>query len=150
PWCSPPVSLVWARVPTDGAPVTGQIQDYKGVSEMFDEEGRGQVKMDELEQLMSFLGINSTKSELASMAKDVDRKAQNQEGELRAAFCVFDKEAKGYIDWDTIKYVLMNVGEPLNEVEAEQMTKEADENGDGTLDYEVHVMMTRESFKLVQ
>lgn len=39
---------------------------------MFDEEGRGQVKMDELEQLMSFLGINSTKSELASTAKDVD------------------------------------------------------------------------------
>ncbi|KAM9705901.1 LOW QUALITY PROTEIN: calmodulin-like protein 6 [Dama dama] len=146
----------WARVPTDGAPVTGQIQDYKGVSEMFDEEGRGQVKMDELEQLMSFLGINSTKSELASTAKDVDRvkkglfncsnflalmggvleKAQNQEGELRAAFCVFDKEAKGYIDWDMIKYVLMNVGEPLKEVEAEQMMKEADENGDGTLDYE--------------
>lgn len=60
------------HVPTDGAPVTGQIQDYKGVSEMFDEEGRGQVKMDELEQLMSFLGINSTKSELASTAKDVD------------------------------------------------------------------------------
>lgn len=30
-------------------------------------------------------------------------KAQNQEGELRAAFCIFDKEAKGYIDWDTIK-----------------------------------------------
>lgn len=30
-------------------------------------------------------------------------KAQNQEGELRAAFRVFDKEGKGYIDWDTLK-----------------------------------------------
>lgn len=39
---------------------------------MFDED-KGQVKTDELEQLMSFLGINSTKSELASTAKDVDR-----------------------------------------------------------------------------
>nr|CAI9714050.1 unnamed protein product [Rangifer tarandus platyrhynchus] len=57
----------------DGAPVTGQIKGYKGVSEMFDEEGKGQVKTDELEQLMSFLGISSTKSELASTAKDVDR-----------------------------------------------------------------------------
>ncbi|CAI9179584.1 unnamed protein product [Rangifer tarandus platyrhynchus] len=56
----------------DGAPVTGQIKGYKGVSEMFDED-KGQVKTDELEQLMSFLGINSTKSELASTAKDVDR-----------------------------------------------------------------------------
>ena len=40
---------------------------------MFDEEGKGQVKTDELEQLMSFLGINSTESELASTVKDVDR-----------------------------------------------------------------------------
>lgn len=30
-------------------------------------------------------------------------KAQNQEGELRAAFRVFDKESKGYIDWNTLK-----------------------------------------------
>nr|XP_019567669.1 PREDICTED: calmodulin-like protein 6 isoform X2 [Rhinolophus sinicus] len=169
---------------------------------MFDEEGNGQVKTAELERLMSLLGINPTRSELTSMAKDVDRdseagrvpggsplcgrraspthphwtrllapadkgffscdsflalmavyweKSQNQEGELRAAFRVFDKEGKGYIDWDTLKYVLMNAGEPLNEVEAEQMMKEADKDGDGTIDYEEFVaMMTGESFKLVQ
>ncbi|EAW56146.1 calmodulin-like 6, isoform CRA_c [Homo sapiens] len=148
-----------------------QIKEYKGVFEMFDEEGNGEVKTGELEWLMSLLGINPTKSELASMAKDVDRdnkgffncdgflalmgvyheKAQNQESELRAAFRVFDKEGKGYIDWNTLKYVLMNAGEPLNEVEAEQMMKEADKDGDRTIDYEEFVaMMTGESFKLIQ
>lgn len=50
-----------------------QIEKYKGVFEMFDEEGNGAVKTDELERLMSLMGINPTKSELASMAKDVDR-----------------------------------------------------------------------------
>ncbi|XP_066875214.1 calmodulin-like protein 6 isoform X2 [Kogia breviceps] len=148
-----------------------QIEEYKGVFEMFDEEGNGAVKTDELERLMSLLGLNPTKSELASMAEDVDRdkrgffncdsflalmgvyleKAQNQETELRAAFRLFDKEGKGYIDWDTLKYVLMNAGEPLSELEAEQMMKEADKDGDGTIDYEEFVaMMTGESFKLVQ
>ncbi|XP_058994284.1 calmodulin-like protein 6 [Mustela lutreola] len=148
-----------------------QIKEYKGVFEMFDEEGNGQVKTAELERLMSLLGINPTKSELASMAQDVDRdnkgffncdsflalmgiyweKAQNQEGELRAAFRVFDKDGKGYIDWNTLKYVLTNAGEPLSEAEAEQMMKEADKDGDGTIDYEEFVaMMTGESFKLVQ
>ncbi|XP_054369217.1 calmodulin-like protein 6 [Mirounga angustirostris] len=145
-----PVSLQTERLTAE------QIKEYKGVFEMFDEEGNGEVKTGELERLMSLLGINPTKSELASMAKDVDRdnkgffncdsflalmgiyweKAQNQEGELRAAFRVFDKEGKGYIDWDTLKYVLMNAGEPLNEAEAEQMMKEADKDGDGTIDYE--------------
>ncbi|KAM9110680.1 calmodulin-like protein 6 [Megaptera novaeangliae] len=160
-----------------------QIKEYEGVFEMFDEEGNRAVKTDELERLTSLLGINPTKSELASMAKDVDRereagqgqpggekaffncegflalmgvyweKAQNQESELRAAFRIFDKEGKGYIDWGTLKYVLTHAGEPLSEVEAEQMMKEADKDkdGDGTIDYEEFVaMMTGESFKLVQ
>lgn len=30
----------------------------------------------------------------------------------------------------------MNAGEPLNEIEAEEMMKEADKDGDGTIDYE--------------
>ena len=31
--------------------------------------------------------------------------------------------------------MLTNAGEPLNEMEAEQMMKEADKDGDGTIDY---------------
>ena len=43
---------------------------------MFDEEGNGEVKTAELERLMSLLGINPTKSELTSMAKDEDRDSE--------------------------------------------------------------------------
>uniref|UniRef100_A0A2K5Q4R2 Calmodulin like 6 n=1 Tax=Cebus imitator TaxID=2715852 RepID=A0A2K5Q4R2_CEBIM len=171
PWCHNPAGSCYTATAMTERLSAGQIKEYKGVFEMFDEEGNGEVKTGELERLMSLLGINPTKSELASMAKDVDKdnkgffncdgflalmgvyheKAQNQESELRAAFRVFDKEGKGYIDWNTLKYVLMNAGEPLNEVEAEQMMKEADKDGDGTIDYEEFVaMMTGESFKLVQ
>uniref|UniRef100_A0A8C3SQN5 Calmodulin like 6 n=1 Tax=Chelydra serpentina TaxID=8475 RepID=A0A8C3SQN5_CHESE len=137
-----------------------QITEYKGVFEMFDEEGNGLVKTDDLEKLMSLMGINPTKRELVTMAKEVDKdnkgtlncdsflvlmgiyheKAKNQDEELRAAFKVFDKEHKGYIDWNTLKYVLMNAGEPLNEQEAELMMKEADKDGDGTIDYEVRLL----------
>ncbi|XP_007905465.1 calglandulin [Callorhinchus milii] len=148
-----------------------QITEYKGVFEMFDEEGNGLVKTSELARLMSLLGINPTKRDLAKMAQDVDKdgkgifncdsfivlmgeyheKSKNQDAELREAFKVFDQESKGYIEWNTLKYVLMSVGEPLNEEEAEQMMKEADKDGDGTIDYEEFVaMMTGESFKLIQ
>uniref|UniRef100_A0A670YZ41 Calglandulin n=1 Tax=Pseudonaja textilis TaxID=8673 RepID=A0A670YZ41_PSETE len=130
--------------------------NFFSIFEMFDEEGNGLVKTDDLESLMSLIGINPTKRDLANMAKDVDKdkkgtfncdgflvlmgiyheKSKNQDEELRAAFKVFDKEHKGYIEWDTLKYVLMNAGEPLNEHEAELMMKEADKDGDGTIDYE--------------
>ncbi|XP_036956105.1 calglandulin-like isoform X1 [Acanthopagrus latus] len=139
---------------------------------MFDEEGNGDVKTQELERLMSLMGINPTKRELCQMAKDVDKdgkgifncdsflglmalyheRTKNQDAELRAAFKVFDKEAKGYIDWNTLKYVLMNAGEPLNELEAEQMMKEADKDGDGTIDYEGMdaLICGHDDWKLVQ
>ncbi|XP_038872582.1 calglandulin-like [Salvelinus namaycush] len=145
-----------------------QITEYKGVFEMFDEEGNGTVKTQELERLMSLMVINPTKRELLQMAKDVDKdgkgtfnresflglmalvheSARGQHAMLRAAFKVFEKEAEGYIEWNTLKYVLMNVGAPLNELKAEQMM-EADKDGDGSFDYEECVtMMTGGSFKM--
>ncbi|XP_069774358.1 calglandulin-like [Narcine bancroftii] len=147
------------------------LNEYKGVFEMFDEEGNGLVKTEDLAKLMSLLGINITKRDLAQMAKDVDKegkglfncdnflilmgeyheKAKNQDEELKQAFLVFDPDLKGYIEWNTLKYVLMNAGEPLNEEEAEFMMKEADKDGDGTIDYQEFVdMMTGESFKLIK
>uniref|UniRef100_A0A8C3AUH1 Calmodulin like 6 n=1 Tax=Cyclopterus lumpus TaxID=8103 RepID=A0A8C3AUH1_CYCLU len=131
------------------------ITEYKGVFEMCDEKGNGDVKTQELERLMNLMGINPTKRDLSQMAKDVDRdgdyksiqwklpgllalyneRTKNQDAELRAAFKVFNKDVKGYIDWNTFKYVLMNSGEPLTQIEAEQMMKEADKDGDGTINY---------------
>lgn len=55
-----------------------QITEYKGVFEMFDEEGNGDVKTQELERLMSLMGINPTKRELLQMAKDVDKDGKNK------------------------------------------------------------------------
>lgn len=47
---------------------------------MFDEEGNGLVKTDELESLMSLIGINPTKRELVTMAKDVDKDSKMLSG----------------------------------------------------------------------
>ncbi|KAK6321709.1 hypothetical protein J4Q44_G00086850 [Coregonus suidteri] len=96
---------------------------------MFDEEGNGTVKTQELERLMNFMGINPTKRELLQMAKDVDKdgkgtfnresflglmalvheSAKDQDAVQRAAFKVFDEEAKGYIEWNTLNFCLESV-----------------------------------------
>uniref|UniRef100_A0A8C8BRX3 EF-hand domain-containing protein n=1 Tax=Oncorhynchus tshawytscha TaxID=74940 RepID=A0A8C8BRX3_ONCTS len=138
-----------------------QITEYKSVFKMFDEEGNGTVKTQELERLMTSGNISlitcfyvitgkgtfNRESFLALMAL-IHESARGQHAVLRAAFKVFEKEAEGYIEWNTLKYVLMNVGEPLNELEAEQMM-EADKDGDGSFDYEEFVnMMTGGSVKM--
>ncbi|KAI9515064.1 hypothetical protein NQZ68_027928 [Dissostichus eleginoides] len=51
-----------------------QITEYKGVFEMFDEEGNRDVKTQELERLMGLIGINPKERELSQMAKDDDYK----------------------------------------------------------------------------
>uniref|UniRef100_A0A3P9CC87 Calmodulin like 6 n=1 Tax=Maylandia zebra TaxID=106582 RepID=A0A3P9CC87_9CICH len=101
----------------EGGITPTKIKKYNVIFEMFDEEGNGEVKTQELERMMSLTGINPTKSELIQMAKDVDKedtlfnyesflglmvlyheRTKNQDSELRAAFRVFDKEGKKYIE----------------------------------------------------
>uniref|UniRef100_A0A3Q4HSA1 Calmodulin like 6 n=1 Tax=Neolamprologus brichardi TaxID=32507 RepID=A0A3Q4HSA1_NEOBR len=96
-------------------PLINIIKKYKVNFEMFVEEVNGGVKTQELERMMSLIGINPTKTELIQMAKDVDKedtlfncesflglmvlyheRTKNQDSELRAAFRVFDKEGKRY------------------------------------------------------
>uniref|UniRef100_A0A4W5PP63 Calmodulin like 6 n=1 Tax=Hucho hucho TaxID=62062 RepID=A0A4W5PP63_9TELE len=127
----------------------GKCSDhYKGVFKMFDEEGNEQGSSFRWPEDVDKDGKGTFNHEsfLGLMAL-VHESARGQDAVLRAAFKVF-QEAEGYIEWNTLKYVLMNVGEPLNELEAEQMM-EADYNGDGSIDYEEFVtMMTGGSFKM--
>lgn len=74
-----------------------QITEYKGVFEMFDEEGNGDVKTQELERLMSLMGINPTKRELVQMAKDVDK-----DGEYEPAMTVNPRYMETY---HSLKYI---------------------------------------------
>uniref|UniRef100_A0A3P9CCQ5 Calmodulin like 6 n=1 Tax=Maylandia zebra TaxID=106582 RepID=A0A3P9CCQ5_9CICH len=119
--------------PQSMGPKGSPIKKYNVIFEMFDEEGNGEVKTQELERMMSLTGINPTKSELIQMAKDVDKedtlfnyesflglmvlyheRTKNQDSELRAAFRVFDKEGKKYIIWVLIfifsEFVAMMTG----------------------------------------
>ncbi|EEA21352.1 calmodulin, putative [Talaromyces marneffei ATCC 18224] len=110
---------------------------------------------------MRSLGQNPTESELQDIVNelDVDRtgtidfdefltmmvhkgKATDEEAELRAAFEVFDQDGSGTISADEMRRVMKSIGEDLTDAEIEEMIKEADTDGDGTIDYQefVHLM----------
>lgn len=62
--------------------------------------------------------------------------------ELREAFMTFDKLKRGYLDLKQMSKALRCVGEPLSEIEINQLIKLADKNNDGKIDvdgmYPVH------------
>ncbi len=58
---------------------------------------------------------------------------------LRDAFAVFDKEKEGKISAAELRQVIANLGEKVDEDEIEEMMKEADRDGSGTIDYKEFV-----------
>ena len=65
-------------------------------------------------------------------------KKQNEvdaEDQIREAFKVFDKEKKGYITHDQLRYVMTQLGEKLSDDEVDEMIEEVDLDGDGRIDY---------------
>jgi calmodulin len=61
-------------------------------------------------------------------------KSVDLETELRAAFRVFDKDNSGTISASELRQVMSSIGEDLTGKEIDEMIREADQDGDGTID----------------
>ncbi len=51
------------------------------------------------------------------------------------AFATFDMEGKGFINVEELRYILMNFGEKLSEKEMTELTKAAQPDAEGNVDY---------------
>ncbi|PKA59795.1 Calmodulin [Apostasia shenzhenica] len=124
----------------------------------------GCITTKELGTVMRSLGKNPTEAELKDMIADVDvdgnetidfseflnlmarkLKDTDSEDELKQAFKVFDKDQNGLISADELRHVMTNLGEKLTNEEVNEMIREADDDGDGQINYAefVKVMMAK-------
>jgi len=62
--------------------------------------------------------------------------APPMEEQMMEAFRLFDKDGNGHITADELRQAMQNLGEQMTEAEVEELIKEADENGDGMVNYE--------------
>ncbi|KAJ3808337.1 hypothetical protein EV368DRAFT_66826 [Lentinula lateritia] len=118
-------------------------------------DGDGTITTLELGTVMRSLGQNPTDAELQDMINevDVDRngtidfdeflsmmakkfKDTDSEEEIRQAFQVFDKNGDGTISAKELKAVMESLGENLSDKEVDAMIFEADQDGDGSINYE--------------
>ena len=58
----------------------------------------------------------------------------DSDAELRAAFRVFDKDNNGTIDTAELRQLMKSIGEDLTDEQIEEMIREADQDGDGSID----------------
>ncbi|EOO00672.1 putative calmodulin protein [Phaeoacremonium minimum UCRPA7] len=131
-----------------------QIAELKDVFVSFDKNGDGVITAEELGTVMRSLGQNPTDEELHDMISEVDIdntgsidfnefvemmarkvKAGDIEEELKEAFKVFDRDNSGTISAAELRQVMLSIGENLTSEEIDEMVREADKDGNGSIDY---------------
>ncbi|XP_037953621.1 neo-calmodulin-like [Teleopsis dalmanni] len=132
-----------------------QMMEIREAFTMFDTNGDGSINVRELGTVMRSLGENPTEAELKDLISEIDadgsgtinlyeftnlmgRKytGRSDEDDVREAFKVFDKDGDGFVTFDEVKAVLLNMGENLTDEEFEDLFHEIDLDGNGKIDYE--------------
>ena len=132
-----------------------QISFFKEAFNLFDKDGNGFIKTNELASVLRSLGQNHTEVELQEIISEIDSdgngsvdfpefftmmankmKENKNNDEIHEIFKVFDKEGNGFISVAELSHVMTNLGEELTEEEVKEMIKEADVDGDGQVSYE--------------
>ena len=62
-------------------------------------------------------------------------KGREEREELKAAFKEFDADGNGFITAEELRKVMAKMGDKLSKAEVEQMVKDADDSGDGKVDF---------------
>ncbi|CAG9320812.1 unnamed protein product [Blepharisma stoltei] len=130
-----------------------QIEEFRLAFKQFDKNMDGLISLGELGTAMRAMGHNPTDIELQEMIQEVDSDKDNAinfdefvsmmlktindvetEEKTLEAFKVFDRDGSGVIRVSELKNIMMNLGDPINEEEAEDLLSLASQE-DGLIDY---------------
>merc|ERR1712060_425969 len=119
-----------------------QIEDFRGVFEMFDVDNDKSISVKELSTIMRSLGQNPTEEEVAKMMEDADEdnsgeidffefcnlmakriKETEQDEELIEVFNLFDKNEDKSIDWRDLREVFVELGHEISEADCKLLIR---------------------------
>ncbi|EGD78636.1 calmodulin [Salpingoeca rosetta] len=81
-------------------------------------------------------------STFRDIVQQQEEKPKATQEELEKAFVVFDKDGKGSIPTEELRYMITKLGEALTEEECTEMIKQVDADGSGTIElHEFAAMM---------
>mmetsp|Transcript_24345 Transcript_24345/g.41895 ORF Transcript_24345/g.41895 Transcript_24345/m.41895 type:complete len:164 (-) Transcript_24345:1032-1523(-) len=131
-----------------------QLRDFHETFKLFDKDGDGRLSKRDLADVMKKLGQSMTEDQLQKLVMDVGKDgngdiefsdflavmtknlSDNQtEHELQKAFNFFDKDNDGLISAVELRDVMLRLGENVTVEECAAIIDEADQNGDGKIDF---------------
>ena len=130
-----------------------QLEEFKNSFQVFDKDMDGLITIQELGAAMRAMGHNPTEIELQEMIEDVD---MDKDGAINfeefvsmmiktitdveiqektiEAFKVFDRDGSGVIRASELRNIMIKLGDPIDEDEADDLIKLATQE-DGLIDY---------------
>ena len=131
-----------------------QIEEFRGVFDMFDVDGDQTISVFELTKIMRTLGQNPTEEEVKKMVAEADedgsgeidfrefctllsKRLADQEGdeELIEVFAMFDTDNDNLLDAEDLKRVFIELGEDKSLDDCQLFIQMHDADQDGYLDF---------------
>jgi len=135
-----------------------QVQEFKEAFNMIDQDRDGFISQEDLKDMMASLGQVMPDSEIEAMIKEapgainftmfltlMGEKLNGTDPEevIRNAFKCFDPSGDGSINEDTMRELLMSMGERFTEEECDDMFNEAQVDKKGNFDYLEYVRLIK-------
>lgn len=130
--------------------------ELKETFQLFDRDNDGYLNVRELGEAMRAMAQHPTEQEIQELVKKPDgdegpaltdfdaylnimakrMTVPEPDDQLLEAFRVFDKEGTGTISAADLRKIVTTMGERLTDEEVEEMIREADDDGDGQINYQ--------------
>jgi len=138
-----------------------QIKAAKEAFKSFDKKGEDKIKVGELAAALKKLGHTIKPDWLEKIEHTIDKEGtgyiefeefcsivrkkmqdDEDERELREMFRILDKEKRGEVNTNELRWILKNLGDDLTEADIDDMIADVDTDGSGWVDYnEFHKLM---------
>lgn len=135
-----------------------QVQEFKEAFNMIDQDRDGFISNDDLRDMLASLGQVMKDDEIEAMIKEAPGainftmyltlmgeklNGTDPEDVIKNAFKCFDPENTGVINEDTMRELLMSMGERFTEEECDEMFNEAIVDNKGSFNYLEYVRLIK-------